>query len=88
MYQEQIIYELANRVTTTAKLADVCIRGKPESEAMALLKRVFPQENPFVKEGAIHTTWVSLRLSGAKRVEEVEVDELTAEWAQPVKVTE
>lgn len=73
MYHDEVTYELANRVIATAMLADMFVKDQTQAEAVALLKRAFPDDEPFVKEGAVHTTWVSLKLTQGNRVGGIDV---------------
>jgi hypothetical protein len=80
-YRDQVLYELANQLKATATLANVVVKGKTEVEALGMLKRLFPGEEPFVKEGAINTTWLSLKLGRENVVEAVQIDETASHWA-------
>lgn len=84
MYRDQVRYELANQIKSTAKLCGVAIRGKTENEVIALLKAHFPKEVPFKKEGAINITWLHISLDADGRALACEVDDLVNKWAHPV----
>jgi len=83
-YREQERYEVANRVVALSALATEAVAGKPKSEAEATLRRLFPDEEPFEKEGVLHTLWISLPLSKEGRVTGVAIDDATRETAKPV----
>lgn len=81
-YRNQELYENANRLVATAVVASEAVRDKSKEEAEALLKRLFPREQVFEKEGALHTTWLSLALTPQNRVSAVEVDPETQKQSE------
>jgi hypothetical protein len=83
-YREQERYETANRVVALSTLAGEAVTGKPKAEVVALLKRLFPEHEPFEKDGSLHTLWVSLPLSATGLVTGVELEEGMKSVARPV----
>ena len=83
-YQEQERYETANRVVALSAIAGGALAGKPKAEVAALLKRLFPEHEPFEKDGSLHTIWVSLPLSATGLVTGVELEEGIKSVAKPV----
>lgn len=83
-YREQERYEAANRVVALSALATEAVKGKSKSEAEAILNRLLPEQQPFVKEGVLRTTWISLLLSSDGRVIGVELDNGTRELAKHI----
>jgi hypothetical protein len=83
-YRDQVRYELANQIISTAKLCGVAVQGKGGNEIIALLKTHFPEEVPFNKEGAINIDWLHISLDADGRALACEVDGLAREWADPV----
>lgn len=73
-YQAQERYEVASRLVATTVIASEAVRDRPKEEVEILLKRLFPGEQIFEKEGALRTTWLSLPLTPQGRVSGVEVD--------------
>lgn len=73
-YQAQERYEVASRLVATTVIASEAVRDRPKEEAEALLKRLFPGEQIFEKEGALRTTWLSLPLTPQGRVSGIAVD--------------
>ena len=65
-HQDQVFYEQSNRVLALAALVDEFVKGMGRDEAMALLQKSQPEETPYEKDGALNTTWVSLRLEDGK----------------------
>jgi len=82
-YRNQELYESANRAAALAVVASEAVRDKPKEEAEALLKRLFPREQVFEKERALHTTWLSLALTPQNRVSGVEVDPEMLKQSEP-----
>lgn len=87
-YRDQVLYEFANKVKATTTLANLVVKGKPESETIGLLKQLFPNEKPFVKEGTITSGWLSIKLGPGSVAQELEVDETVSHWALPDKQRE
>ena len=83
-YREQERYETANRVVALSTLAGEAVTGKPKAEVVALLKRLFPEHEPFEKDGSLHTLWVSLPLSATGLVTGVGLEEGMKSVARPV----
>ncbi len=79
-YRDAVIYELGNKLKATSELCNLAVRGKSKTEAIKLLKQMFPGEKPFEKDGAVNTTWLSLKLGPKGMVEEVVFDETVLEW--------
>jgi hypothetical protein len=73
-YQAQERYEIASRLVATSVIASEVVRDRPKEEAEALLRRLFPGEQVFEKEGALRTIWLSLPLTPQGRVSGVAVD--------------
>lgn len=75
-YQNLERYEGANRQIATAVIATDAVREKSKEEVEALLKRLFPNELVFEKEGALHTSWLTLPLTPQGRVSGIAADPL------------
>ncbi|MBC3873585.1 hypothetical protein [Undibacterium flavidum] len=75
-FQSQQGYESANRQVAATVIASDAIRGKTKEEALTLLKRLFPDEMAFEKEGALHTRWLTFPLTPEGRVSGVAADPL------------
>ena len=82
-YREQVLYEYANRVIALSEVSARCLRGRTEAEVTSLLKDTFPSEEPFTKDGAVNTLWLSFRLDDENRVSGIDHDELVVDWAKP-----
>lgn len=48
-------------------LATEAVREQTKDDAAALLKRLFPKEQTFEKDGSLHTTWLSLPITPQPR---------------------
>lgn len=86
MYREQTMYEAANRVTALSVIATETVRGKTKTEASALLQRLFPGKAPFEKDGALHTTWITLTLSKEGIVSGIALDTTIESFSQKTSV--
>ena len=62
-YQRHERYESANRLIAASTLASESVRGKSKTEVEGLLRKLFPSEQPFEKEGVLQTLWLSLPLN-------------------------
>jgi hypothetical protein len=80
--REQLLYEFANKFRAAAAIAERCVGGKSREDALILLKQTSPGEEPFVKDGAVHSTWLTLTLKDGKLVQSIEVDEIINEWSR------
>ena len=81
-YQGQVQYENANRRVAATTLANEAVRGKPKMEIEGLLKQLFPAEQIFEKEGALHTAWLSLALTSDGKIQRIEVEPETLKQAE------
>ena len=81
-YRGQERYESANRLVAASTLATEAVRGKPSAEVVSLLHRLFPTEESFVKDGALHTVWLELPLDAGDAVTGVAIDSGTRKEAQ------
>ena len=82
-YRDQLLYEYANRIAALSKVSSHLLRGSSEEEVRTLLSQVLPDEEPFTKDGALNTTWLSFKLDDRNAVVEVEGDELVTDWTEP-----
>jgi len=73
-YRLQERYENANRLVVASTLATESVRGRPKTEVNAMLRKLFPAEQPFEKEGSLQTTWISLPLNSDGTVLGVAID--------------
>lgn len=87
-HRDQVLHEFANKVKATTTLASLVVKGKPEAEAIGLLKQLFPSEKHFVKEGTINSSWLSIKLGPGRVAQELEVDETITYWALPERQRE
>ncbi len=84
-YREQVLYQAANRANALTKIANETLRGKSKADAEAMIRRLFPDETPYEKEGALHTNWLSLNISVDGRIIGLEQEELIQHWASPIQ---
>lgn len=61
-YQLQVLHEQSNRVLALASLSDAFVQGMNKEAATDLLRRTQRSEEPFEKDGALNTSWVSLTI--------------------------
>ncbi len=80
-YQNQERFEVASRQVAASVVASEAVRGKPKREAEALLKQLFPGEQIFEKDGALHTAWLTLPLTPQGQVSGVAADPLAVALA-------
>ena len=73
-YRSQERYENANRLVAASLIASEVVRERPKAEVSALLKRLFPTEPVFKKDGALHTIWLVLPVNSDGRVSQVAID--------------
>ena len=81
-YAQQETYKVANRAVALSAITTEAVKDKSKLEAVALLKKLFPGQEPFEKDGAVHIYWISLPLSSEGRVLGVELDEGTKSLAK------
>lgn len=81
-YQGQERYESANREIAAAVMASDSVRDKPKEEIEVQLKQLFPNDQVFEKDGALHTTWLTLPLTSQGRVSGVAADPLSVAQSQ------
>ena len=75
-------YENANRLVAASTLATEAVRGRSRVEVEALLHRLFPTEESFVKDGSLHTVWLEMPLGADGAVTGVAIDSGTTEEAR------
>ena len=73
-YRLQERFENANRLVVASTLAAESVRGRPKTEVEALLRKLFPTDQPFEKEGSLQTIWISLPLNPDGTVGGVAID--------------
>jgi len=73
-YRVQERYENANRLIVASTLAAESVRGRPKTEVEALLRKLFPTEQPFEKGGSLQTVWISMPLKPDGSVGGVAID--------------
>jgi hypothetical protein len=71
-YRDQVLYEAANTNVALSKLSSHLLAGRTKQEATVLLRTVFPSEQPYEKEGAIHVTWLTLELNSDGAVSRIQ----------------
>jgi hypothetical protein len=74
MYQETEVDRLER---TRAQLQSLALRISPrttKAELLALLKEIDPEDEPFEKEGGLHTGWVSFYFDASDHLVRVESD--------------
>ncbi|MBI4997695.1 MAG: hypothetical protein HZC22_12535 [Rhodocyclales bacterium] len=84
-YRDQVLYEATNRVSALTTIANETLRGKSKADADAMLRRLFPDETHFEKDGALNTSWLSLNISPDGKVVGVNQDETMQHWAKPLQ---
>lgn len=60
MYQNQERFEVASRSIATAIMASEAVKDKPKEAVKMFLTKLFPEEQIFEKDGALHTAWLTL----------------------------
>jgi len=83
MYREDELYRLANQLSTVSRICDLVVAGKTETEIVHLMKRHFPDSEPFVKEQGVHMTWLSVALDKSGKASSCVLDESVAAFAAP-----
>lgn len=83
-HREQLLYEYSNRVLALSQVTNHFVKGKGKEEVLQVLREALPEEEPFEKEGALNTTWVSFQLTKGGTVSSVEQDDLVLQWAKPL----
>jgi hypothetical protein len=73
-YRVQERYENANRLIVASTLAAESVRGRPKAKVEVLLRKLFPTDQPFEKEGSLQTVWISLPLNPDGSVGGVAID--------------
>jgi hypothetical protein len=81
-YRDQMLYEMANRASALSEISSHFLKGKTRAEAAALLQGLFPADQPYEKEGALHTTWLSLQLGANGTVVGIEKNATLEHWVQ------
>jgi len=82
-YRSQELFEGANRQIAAMVLASEAVRDKPKREVEAILKRLFPEEQIFEKDGVLHSAWLTLPLTPQGRVSGVATDPLVVAQSAP-----
>jgi len=82
-YRDQVLYEAANTNSALSKVSSHLMKGKTKDEADALLRTLFPAEQPYEKDGALHTTWLALQLNTNGAVAGVQKDATLQQWLTP-----
>ena len=72
-YRQQTAYERENQVEALKSLAEHFISGSSKVDLADTLAEVFPDEDPFEKEGAANCLWLSFPISPEGLVEGIEV---------------
>lgn len=83
-YREQELFEFANQLIAASKLCDLSVKGKPKGEVVTLLQMTFPDEEPFVKERAVNTTWLRVELDRQSKATTCHVGDEVEHWAKPL----
>ena len=74
-HQEQRRGELEHQRRILLRLCSVAVQGREQDALRALLRDNFPEEEPYVKEGAYHITGLSIALDERGRAERCELPE-------------
>ncbi len=74
-YRQQVEYENENKIIALTKLTNNFVKGMEKNELKELLGRLFPDFEPFEKEGAINTIWLSFKISPDGKIEPNEVSQ-------------
>jgi hypothetical protein len=64
-YMDMELYELRHRTERLEHLADAYVAGMPIEEFRAAMEIHYPDDEPFVKEGGIHYSFLSGRLNAS-----------------------
>ncbi len=67
-YRQQEEYENRNRIKALTKLNGHFVKGMSKEKLTAILKEQFPDSEPFEKEGALNTLWLSFKLNKEGKV--------------------
>ena len=65
--RDQLLYEYSNRIVVLSKLCDRHISGMPADSVAQLLKAIVPEQEPFEKEGGIHSLWLSVGIDSTEQ---------------------
>jgi hypothetical protein len=68
-YREQEEYEKENRLKALTKLNNHFVNGMRKEELAKLLKLLFPETEPFEKEGNLNTLWLSYKVKNNGKIE-------------------
>lgn len=67
-YREQESYELRNTVAALSGLASNLMQGMKKADAIPVLQKLSATEEPYEKDGSLHTTWLTIALSSDGKV--------------------
>jgi hypothetical protein len=62
MYADHLRYEESHRCKALTKVSTSHVRGMSIEAATKLMKEIDPTSEPFVKDGALNSTWISFAI--------------------------
>lgn len=86
-YRDQALYEASKTTDALSKLSGHLVKGKSKAEATALLQAVFPEEQPYQKEGALHITWLALSLDSSGAIQGIQREPSVEQSVRPPAAT-
>ena len=82
-YRETTLHNACNEVVMLSDLTTHLLKGKSKTELERILASVFPDEEPYEKEGCVNLSFLSFRLNPDDSVEQVEKDEIVVSLSMP-----
>lgn len=68
-YRQQEEYERENRLKALTKMNNHFVNGMQKEDLAKILKQLFPETEPFEKEGYLHTDWLSYKIKSNDKIE-------------------
>lgn len=67
-YRQQEEYENENRIKALTKLNNHFVDGMRKEELTRILKQLFPETEPFEKDGSLNTLWLSFKVKSNGKI--------------------
>jgi hypothetical protein len=68
-YRQQEEYERETRLKALTKLNNHFVNGMRKEELAKILKHLFPETEPFEKEGNLNSLWLSFKVNGNGKID-------------------
>jgi hypothetical protein len=68
-YRQQEEYEIKNKLEAQAKLNHYFVNGMPKEKLKEILVSLFPDFEPFEKEGMLNTMWLSFKIDDSGKID-------------------